>query len=852
MTPTDPSPAPEFADEVDSALASLWRGDSAALERLIGDEPDAAEAASRERGQGVGDALRAAAARLSRPAPIEAPPVVPGFEIVGEIGRGGMGVVYEAIQTHPRRRVAMKVLQSSRAADRHHRLMFDREICALAALDHPDIAGLHSAGTTADGRSYFIMEFVCGQPLTEYADARALGRAARLELLCRLCDAVHHAHLRGVIHRDLKPSNVLVGEAPSASSGSSAASAEGRLKVLDFGLARLTEQGASEHSQALDGANIKGTLAYMSPEQLQGRSDLVDARSDVHALGVILHQLMTGRLPVDVADVSLPAAIRSLDRRAPSRLSRFDRSLRGDLDVIAAKAMERDLAQRYQSAAQLADDIRRHLRNEPIFARPASALYQLRKFARRNRALVTGASLALAALILGLLATTLALMQANHARDETRRAEQTAERINLFLNHMLASTDPSVTRGDDVTVNAMLDEAVRNLDAGALAGQPLAEARVRTTIADSYFSLGLYPPARSQYATALDIRRRALGEGDLEVVRSLLNLARVTTKNEEIDASERLIDEAERRSLALAGPDGEMTIRASLARTTLWIAAKRPDEARGLLCELLPRSIRVMGGEDNELVTEIKGSIGFLHGCTNDTWEGIRTLEETLDSQKRVYGPEHERLSRTLVNLGALHLDIREYDKAESLLNEALAMRRKLFGDDHPSVASALFNLSSVYFLTRRFDQAEQALRQALDIQERRLATGHYETVRTRMSLGRALSRLGKYEESERLLRAAIGEFDAKPAGLSFRGIAARRYLAECFVRQKRFAEAETALLDAWRIAQDRPGNADELKAVSAGLAGLYESWGKPEQSAKWKPPDATPEEASTTQPDGR
>jgi serine/threonine protein kinase/WD40 repeat protein len=378
------------------------------------------------------------------------PSAIGPFKIVGLIGEGGMGRVYEAEQDEPRRRVALKMIRPgllSRAALRR----FRHEADVLASLRHPGIAQILQAGSVAawDGtpQPYIAMELVKGAVLTEHARKHRLSARERMELLARVCDAVQHAHQRGVIHRDLKPGNVLVEEAEgerreakvasgvaTPPSRSSTISTDGAAcpKILDFGIARLTGQeddatrpGATVVTQT---GQIVGTLAYMSPEQVEGDSGLLDTRSDVYALGVIGYELLGGKLPLDVVSKSMAAAMAMIREQEPVRLGTIDASLRGDVETIIAKAMEKDRERRYGSAGELGADIRRWLNDEPIAARPASSLYQLRKFARRNRPLVWGAAAVVAALAVGATVATVSAVRESHAK---RLAEAAAQRANL-------------------------------------------------------------------------------------------------------------------------------------------------------------------------------------------------------------------------------------------------------------------------------------------------------------------------------------------------------------------------------------------------------------------------------------
>jgi predicted Ser/Thr protein kinase len=376
-------------------------------------------------------------------APARHPAAIGHYRILRLLGEGGMGSVYEAEQDQPRRTVALKVIKPGLAGpDLLWR--FRQESQALARLQHPGIAQIYEAGAEDSGaglQPFFAMEFIRGQPLLHYADEHRLNTRQRLELMAKGCEAVHHAHQRGLIHRDLKPGNILVDEA-------------GQPKILDFGVARVTDSDV-EATQQTDVGQLVGTLAYMSPEQVLADPLGLDTRSDVYALGVILYQLLAGRLPYHISP-KVHEAARAIQEDDPTPLSSISRSYRGDVETIVAKALEKDKARRYASAADLAADIRRYLQDEPIMARPPSAIYQLEKFARRHKALVTATAVVFVVLVAGIIVSTRQAVLA-------RKAEQTAQAVNDFLqNDLLAQASaanqsgPSTKPDPDLKVRTAL------------------------------------------------------------------------------------------------------------------------------------------------------------------------------------------------------------------------------------------------------------------------------------------------------------------------------------------------------------------------------------------------------------
>jgi serine/threonine protein kinase len=497
----DPMSRSEFLAQVCKADDDLRREVEV---MLTGDEqaPQFLDESPRDIAAGV-----LAAVQTTRFQPIQ----IGHYRILGVLGEGGMGMVYEAEQDQPRRIVALKVIKPEIAVPELLR-RFEQEAQALGRLHHPGIAQVYEAGTTY-GRfgpqPYFAMELILSDSLVRYAEMHKLSTRQRLVLMTEVCDAVHHAHQRGIIHRDLKPGNILVDEA-------------GQPKILDLGVARVTNTDA-EATRQTDVGQIVGTLTYTSPEQVLADPMDLDIRSDVYALGVILFELLAGTLPYKIRP-QLPESIRTICEEDPTRLGAVSRAYRGDIETIVGTALEKDRARRYSSAEKLGSDILRYLRDEPITARRPSATYRLQKFTRRHKALVTALAAIFLVLIGGIVVSTRAATRA-------RRAEQVANAVNDFLrNDLLAQasgnmqTRPGIKADRDLKVRTALNRAAARISE-RFKTQPLVEASKRQTMANTYGDLGLYPDGQRQAERAFDLRRQVLGEKHPDTLNSMHYLA---------------------------------------------------------------------------------------------------------------------------------------------------------------------------------------------------------------------------------------------------------------------------------------------------------------------------------------
>ncbi len=726
------------------------------------------------------------------PSGLRHPETIGSYRITGVLGKGGMGTVYEAEQEQPHRMVALKVIRPEFASPEMLR-RFARESELLGRLQHPGIAQIYEAGTSEGPNGpqpFFAMELVRGLSLTDYASAKSLDLNGRLELFGRVCDSVHYAHQQGIIHRDLKPANILV-------------DAAGQPKVLDFGVARLTDADVQATRQTSVGEVI-GTLQYMSPEQVGADPDDIDIRSDVYSLGVILYELLSGQLPYDLARKMIYEAARVILVDDPAPLSQINRTFRGDVEVIVAKALEKEKSRRYGSAEQLASDVRRYLSDEPITARPASAIYQMRKFARRNRTLVGGLVLAAILLVAG---TAVSLWQAVRATGAERLAESrrgdavvagklaerrraqadsallvadsaradalrqqsaataSAERatgeaakaqaVNAFLQNMLASSDPSNARGKELSVREALDQAATKVGTGDLQRQPEVRAGVETTIGRTYFALGLYDQARPHLDSAYSIHRRARGSTNLAVGESAADLAELARASGHYDLAEKRVTEALAVKRATLRPDDDQ-----ITATLVTLADVRYQQGRNAEAEKIYRQAlsltRARHGNAGLQVAERLRSLGNFLTYTDRPKEALPLLEASLGILRQTYGDIHPRVVDALVALSDAQMNMSDAPGAEANVRKALPIARTIYGQAHPAVANVVSRLGTALMQQRKLEAAEPLLREGLAMRVKLLGEQHPDVQLARVELARLFQAQGKYSDADTLLTAAL------------------------------------------------------------------------------------------------
>jgi len=721
--------------------------------------------------------------------------VIGAYRVVREIGRGGMGVVYEAEQSRPHRRVALKVILGGRHVDATTVRRFEREADSLARLKHPGIAAIYESGCTDEGQPFFAMELVPGRRLSDLLNEMGAASSrpdvrGRVALFRRIAAALAYAHQRGVIHRDLKPSNILVlpGGGRDAS-GAGADDAPG-VKVLDFGLARIADPDAEQETAFTALGSIQGTLPYMSPEQVRGRRDDVDVRTDVYALGVILYRMLAGRLPYDLGGTDLPEAARIICEQPPPPLA--DR----DLSIVVLKALEKDPARRYPTVAALDEDLERYLGGQPILARPASAAYQIRKLVARHRFAFAAAGAGLAALLVFAIVTTVQARRIAAERDRAGREARTAERVSDFLTGLFKVSNPDEARGNSITAREILDAGAEKIGR-ELSEEPDIQARLQQTMGSVYASLGLYPKAAATLEQAVATRSRLLGEEHPDTLAAMSDLARLYAsmgrraeaeklddrivavrrrvlgaehpatldamtdlafvyrgqgRLKEAEAVDRRAYEARKRVLGEDHPD---TLESMTELASVYNFERRFAEAEALYKPAIEKLRRVLG-EDNTVTLKNTGFLADVYASERRFPEAEALHKDTRERLRRLVGDDHPLTIQATNNLASLYADQGRWADAGPLFRDALERKRRVLGEDHPATLVGLENLAIVDASAGRLAEAEAVFVELLEKYRRLLGENHPQTAGAWYNVACLSARRGKRAEALDRLRQAV------------------------------------------------------------------------------------------------
>jgi serine/threonine protein kinase len=730
------------------------------------------------------------------------------YILIKKLGEGGMGQVWLAEQTAPvKRMVALKLvkggLYNSRVIQR-----FESERQSLAMMNHPAIAKVFDAGTTKDGQPYFVMEYVDGLSITQYCDAKKLNVRDRLELFIQVCEGVQHAHQKAIIHRDLKPSNVLVVEVDGKPVP----------RIIDFGIAKaFSPQPADEQTLFTQMGTVIGTRGFMSPEQADPNVLDVDTRTDVYSLGVTLYVLLTGTLPFDPEqwkkkplddvlrqlreeDPPSPSAKLSAENKTTKDCAmkraaepwQLEAMLRGDLDWITLKALEKDRTRRYGTPTELAADLDRYLHNRPVVARPASTGYRLRKYVQRHRVGVGVAVGAAALLVAFAVVQTLQLRRTTIERDRAARERDRANRITDFMTGMFKVSDPSEARGKSITAREILDKASNDIDTG-LVKDPDLQAQMMHVMATVFVNLGLYSQAQTLFRRAFEIRRSVLGPEHPNTLASMNGLGRTLDAEGHYAEAEELLRQSldiERRVLGPEHPDTLMSMN-GLANT---LADEGHDaEAEKLYRQTFDIRRRVLGPENPDTLRSM-ANLGTNLQEQGRYPEAEQLQRETLEIDRRVLGPEHQDTLAGLDNLANTLYEEGRYGESKKLHREALDIKRRILGPEHPVTLLSMGNLASTLERMGQYPEAEKLFRQTLDIRRRVLGPEHPDTLLSMNDLGGILGKEGQFEVGEKLLRQTI-EIQRRVLGPDHPDTASSTYTLACLAAQRGNLDQALSLL---------------------------------------------------------
>jgi serine/threonine protein kinase/Tfp pilus assembly protein PilF len=747
-----------------------------------------------------------------------------------------MGEVWVAEQHKPiHRRVALKLIKAGMDT-RQVIARFESERQALALMDHPAIAKVFDAGETTDGRPYFVMEYVQGIPIIGYCDKNRLTTQERLELFVLICEGVQHAHQKAIIHRDLKPSNILV------------AIQDGKAvpKIIDFGVAKATAQSLTERTMYTELGMLIGTPEYMSPEQAEMSGQNVDTRTDVYSLGAILYELLVGALPFDPKELrragfdEIRRKIREEDPPKPStKLSTMGeastvqaqnrrterpaliRQIRGDLDWITMKALEKDRTRRYGSPSDLAADIDRYLHHQPVVARPPSTVYKARKFVRRHRVGV-GVSSAIAVLLIGFSVTT--AIQARRIAMERDRANQEAEasqQVSDFMTGLFKVSDPSEARGNSITAREILDKGADKITR-ELQGQPRVQGKLMFTMGRVYQSLGLYPRAGQLLEKSLEIARSNPGVEPADVAKYEIALAWLYNGQGRGKEAVTLCRDA----LALLdGTPGTAPTEVARALHTLAVLLRDKgdyEEAATLFEKSRAIYVKSLGPEAVQVAHSYYHQ-GWLFKLMGKIGEARKSYEKALAIMEKVLPPDHPDLAWCLNDLSIVYENAGDYESARQLLERALATKTKVFGPDHPAVAASLKNLGVVYWRMSQYDQAKALYERALSIEEKTLGPEHAEVAGTLNNLALLAQDTGNYAEAQRLYKRSL-ELTEKAYGPNHAEVAVSlSNFAELFGKTGEYARSIALYQRSLAIFEKvfGPEHAD-VATVLRSLAGIY------------------------------
>ncbi|MCA9276529.1 MAG: serine/threonine protein kinase [Phycisphaerales bacterium] len=836
------------------------------------------------------------------------------YKLLQQIGEGGFGTVWMAEQREPvRRRVALKIIKLGMDT-KQVIARFEAERQALAMMDHPNIAKVFDAGMTETGRPYFVMEYIKGIPILQYCDHEKVDTRGRLDLFTKVCHAIQHAHQKGIIHRDIKPGNVLV----TMHDGVPVP------KVIDFGIAKATNAELTDKTLFTQHRQMIGTPVYMSPEQAEMSGLDIDTRSDIYSLGVLLYELLTGTTPFDhreLLDRGFGEMMRIIREETPhkpsTRLSslgetasrtaeqrhtdirRLGLILRGDLDWIVMKCLEKDRTRRYDTANGLAADIQRHLSNEPVSAGPPSASYRLRKFVRRNRAGVLAALAVGSTLLLGLAGTTggmywavqekdradLAAEQALEAQAVAQTRSEELQQVVEFQSAQLSGIDVAqmgINMRQDLLENARLvgerlqentpqiEERIAAVDQSLLGvdftgwaqstletnvflpaidaiqeqfgQQPEVRADLFTSLSETLHDIGLLDLAEKAILESIETRTKQLGESDPQTIDANMRYGMILTDLGQLDRAEQLFQNTLANAIDSQGEDSRSAIDVRYHYATLQFAQTRYQEAADMYASTLEWYRTHLGPLDGNTLGAMS-SLAASYNYTDRQVEAEQLYSKAIDGMTELYGRFDQRTIRALNNLAGLYRSMDDLPRAAEIFTEALELSRTTLGEDHNVTLMLKDNLGGVRYNQLDFDGAWQLTNEALEGRKRVLGPLHDATLRSYYNLALVNKDMKRFDASISLLQQALPGFERVYGEFHGYTITVRKELSNLLFQEKRFNEVETLFLNEYALFDHVPdAPLDRKRSLTNNMAVLYRHWdqaqpdrGHAEKAAEWK-----------------
>jgi serine/threonine-protein kinase len=774
------------------------------------------------------------------------------YRLVRVLGEGGMGTVFLAERVDLGTRAAIKILRDAWLSPSRRR-RFATEQRTLAALNHPGIARLFDAGVLEDGTPWIVMEYVDGQPITDYCRTRTLAVAEILRLFRAICDAVHYAHRHLIVHRDLKPSNILV--AP-----------DGSVKLLDFGIAKQLADTDFDVDVTRTGMRAM-TPAYAAPEQLRGEP--IGVHTDVFSLGVVLYELLTGRRPFEFTATTPADTVSSILAPGAARPSGARKAT--DLDVLVLTALQPDPARRYGSVEALIRDLEHYRHGEALDARADSFAYRTATFARRHWRPLTAAA-AMLAIVVALVAFY--TFRVADARDAAILQATRAERIQQLMLGLFTGGDDSAAPAADLRVLSLLERGVQEAD--ALRGEPAVRAEMHATLGTIYQQLGEFSKANALLSQALDERRRLSGSASPETARALIRLGLLRSEQAQLDEAERLVRQGLASLERQRPPDPLATARGYTALGAVLIERGRyPDAIRALeesvrlhaalgtdtadhavaLRQLVNANFyagnfdiadesgrralamtRKVSGERHALVAADLINLGAVRFERGDYADAERYYREALVITENWFGNDHYETAANLTMLGRALVYQKRFDEAASLLQRALGIQERVFGADHPRVASVVNDLGNIAVNRGRLDEAEAAFARMGAIYRRVYAGKHYLVATADSNLGGVFVAKKDYRRAEGLYRGAIRMYTETQGPDHLNTGIARLKLGRALLRQGRYRDAEPESLAGYAIvSRQQTPSVSFLRAGREDLTAIYDATNRPAEAAKYR-----------------